>query len=116
MTGMLVSSTNSTSLGRGLGVEHALAGVDDGTLGREHGGDEVLDVLLGRAGLVLPDGCVVQRFAWVLGEGDVAGKLQHHGAEPAVLQVGEGAAHHLRDALNHVDEAGPLGDALVVGH
>ena len=33
-----------------------------------------------------------------------------------MLEVGEGAAHHLRYALDHIDQAGPLGYALVVGH
>ena len=102
--------------GRGLGVQHALPDVDDGAIGVQHGGHQVAHVLLGRAGLVLLDGRIVQRIAGVFGVGDVAGKLQQDGAEPAVLEVGEGAAHHLRYALHHVDEARPLGDALVVGH
>ena len=61
------------------------------------------------------DGLVV-KLAGELCGCDIAGELQQHRAQPAVLQMRHRASDHFRDALRNVDGRRPLGDTLVVGN
>ena len=97
----------------GLGVEDALAGLDDGALGGQQGGGGAAHV--GRVGLLF-DGAgrlVVEKLLGQFGGGDVGRDFQQHGAGASAAELGEGAAHHGGDALDHVEFIGPLGDGLV---
>jgi hypothetical protein len=58
-------------------------------------------------------GCVVDRLGHVPRE-QVDGELDQHGRGPAVLDLGERAAHRIDDRVGHDDLLAPLRDVLEV--
>jgi hypothetical protein len=97
----------------GFGVVHPLTGVDDRTAGGHERSRHVGHGLrVGRH--AEPRRRRVRPAVGHLLAHHVDGDLDEHGPRPAVLDLGERAAHRIRDRLREHDLLGPLGDVLIV--
>ena len=94
-------------------VVHALAGVDDRALGRHQSLRHPRHVArIGRRAQARRRR-VLDRLRHLLAQ-EVGRKLDQNRPRPAVLHLGERAAHRVHDRVGHDDLLAPLGDVLVV--
>ena len=101
-------------LGPGFGVEDALTGVDDGSLGGEESLGCFTDLLGIAAAAELSDGPVgLDDGVVYVGLEDVRGQFEKDGAGTAGPELAEGPPHHVGDAGGYVDAFRPLGDFSV---